>query len=109
MLYIGIIVIISGLMFKLFLPRRIDILYGYRTKLAVKNQDTWDVAQKYAANSLIILGFIHVALAFKLNELIADVSISYQFNLCLIGLVVMLIWDEIHLRRVFNRDGSRKK
>jgi uncharacterized membrane protein len=109
MLYIGMIVLILGLMFKLFRPRRIDILYGYRTKLAVKNQDTWDVAQKYAANSLIILGFIYVALGFKLNELIGDVSISYQLNICLIGLLIMLIFDEIHLRRVFNRDGSRKK
>jgi uncharacterized membrane protein len=108
MLYIGIIVVILGLIFKMFRPRRIDILYGYRTKIAMKNQDTWDVAQKYAANSFIILGFIYVAFGFKLSELIGDVSISYQLNLCLIGVVIMLIFDEIHLRRIFNKDGSRK-
>jgi len=109
MLYIGIIVITLGILFKLFPPRRIDILYGYRTKLAVKNQDTWDVAQKYAANSLIILGFVYVALGFKLDELIGDVSIGYKLNICLSWVFITIIFDEIHLRRVFNRDGTRKK
>ena len=57
---------------------------------------------------VIILGLIYVALGFKLSELIGDVSISYQLNLCLIGVVIIIIFDEGHLRRIFNKDGSRR-
>lgn len=109
MLYeLGILFAIGGLIFKIFPPKKINGVYGYRTNTSMKNQDTWNVAQKYAANSMIILGIVCVVLGFILNQLIKNVNIGYQGIIVLIGVIAMLILDELHLRKVFNKDGSRK-
>lgn len=105
---VGIICIIADFIFKTFLPRKTNSIYGYRTPLSMKNQDTWNEAQKYSANTFLILGFIYVALEFILNYLIKDISIGYKNIIVLMGFVIMIVVDEVHLRKVFNKDGSRK-
>lgn len=109
MLYeLGMLFAIGGLIFKIFPPKKINGVYGYRTNTSMKNQDTWNVAQKYSANSMIILGIVCVVLGFILNQLIKNVNMGYQGIIVLIGAFAMLILDELHLRKVFNKDGSRK-
>ncbi|WP_010295785.1 SdpI family protein [Clostridium senegalense] len=96
---IGIICIVIGFIFKAFPPRKINRIYGYRTKLSMKNEDTWNVAQKYSANTFIILGFIYLALEFILNQLSKTINVSYENIIILIGLVIMIILDEMHLKK----------
>lgn len=109
MLYgLGIIFLIAGFIFKILPPKKINSIYGYRTNISMKNQDTWNVAQKYSANSMIILGIVYAALEFILSQLIKNLAVSYQGIIFFIGVVVMLIFDEMHLRKIFNKDGSRK-
>lgn len=38
-------------------PKSINQLYGYRTKASMKNQDSWDFAQKRSAQDLKLFGF----------------------------------------------------
>lgn len=105
---VGVICMVLGFIFKVFPPRKINGIYGYRTKLSMKNQDTWNEAQKYSANTFVIFGFIYVSLQFVLSYLIRNISIGYENIIILIGLVIMIILDEVHLKKVFNKDGSRK-
>ncbi|GAA0086406.1 SdpC immunity protein SpdL [Clostridium sp. CTA-7] len=105
---VGIICIVAGFILKAFPPRKMNSIYGYRTPLSMKNQDTWNEAQKYSGNTFLILGLIYVALEFILNYLIKNISIGYQNIIVLIGVVIMIVLDEVHLRKVFNKDGSRK-
>lgn len=109
MLYeFGMVFAIAGFIFKVLPPKKINSVYGYRTSTSMKNQDTWNVAQKYSANSMITLGITCIALGFILSELIGNIAIGYQGIIVLIGAVVMIILDEVHLKKIFNRDGSRK-
>lgn len=55
-LLVGPIFIIAGVLMSLYPPRKINMLYGYRTKSAIKNQERWDFAQKYAASQMIKFG-----------------------------------------------------
>lgn len=105
---VGIICIVLGFIFKAFPPRKINHIYGYRTILSMKNQEIWNEAQKYSANTFIIFGFIYVALELVLSYLIKNISIGYENIIILIGVVIMIILDEVHLKKVFNKDGSRK-
>lgn len=57
---LGIICIIIGFIFKAFPPQKINSIFGYKTILSMKNQDTWNEAHKYSANTLVTLGFIVV-------------------------------------------------
>ncbi|EJP6473927.1 SdpI family protein [Clostridium sp. L74] len=90
-------------------PEDINSVYGYRTPFSMKNQDTWDESQRYAGFSMIILGIIQGILGIFL--IIQSINIdkeSIQLLFLLIGVIVMLIIDEKHLRNLFNKDGTRK-
>ena len=109
MLYtLGIIFTIIGAIFKIFPPKKINYFYGHRTTLAMKNQDTWDEAQRYSANTMIILGVISILIGLVFKFLIKNISEGYQGRIFFIGIIIMILVDEIHLRKIFNYDGSRK-
>ncbi|MCD2346796.1 SdpI family protein [Clostridium guangxiense] len=109
MLYaVGIIFIIAGIVLRVFPPKKINSIYGYRTNLSMKNQDAWNEGQKYSGNTFIVFGLIYCALEFALAKLIKNTNIAYQLAIFLIGIIIMLVIDEGHLRKVFNADGSRK-
>lgn len=55
-------VFLAGFAFKLFRPKKINSIYGYRSRFSMKNQSTWDEAQRYSANIFIITGSILVLL-----------------------------------------------
>ncbi|WP_452232535.1 SdpI family protein [Lacinutrix sp. MEBiC02595] len=60
---VGIIFILTGIIMQLFPPKKINPLYGYRTRNSMKNQNNWDFAQKYAAKLLTIIGVVLLLLS----------------------------------------------
>jgi uncharacterized membrane protein len=44
--------------FKLFPPKKINNFYGYRTKSSMKDQESWDTANRYSANALLVVALI---------------------------------------------------
>ena len=54
--------IVAAFMYK-FPPKRINPLYGYRTVKAMRNQDTWDFAQKYSSLRMLEVGAVFTILA----------------------------------------------
>ena len=52
---IVIIVLFVMMITKLFPPKNINSLYGYRTTKAMKNKVNWDFAQKYSTNLFLLL------------------------------------------------------
>jgi len=60
----AIIFIIAGFITLKFPPKKINMLYGYRTSASMKSQERWDFAQQYAAKLMIYLGFILLVCAF---------------------------------------------
>ena len=105
----GIIFLLGGLLMFKFPPESINGVIGYRTPMSMKNKDTWDEAQKYSGVSMIILGIISLLLAI-ISYLVKGLleNESFQLLFMLIGVVIMIIIDEVHLRKIFNKDGSRK-
>ena len=52
----GILFIIVGAILYKFPPKKINIIYGYRTVRSMKSKDRWDFAQNYSAKQLITFG-----------------------------------------------------
>ena len=107
-LFTGPIFLIVGLIFKLLPPKKINRIYGYRTVLSMQNQDTWNEAQRYSANSFIVFGFAYCIIGYIFDYVIKNVSMGYEGLVLIIGMIFMLVMDEGHLRKIFNSDGSRK-
>lgn len=52
----GIIFVLAGFVMLKFPPKKINMLYGYRTNRSMKSQERWNFAQKIAAIMLMKLG-----------------------------------------------------
>lgn len=55
---VGVTFLLAGLLMLVFPPKKINILYGYRTKTSMKNQSNWDFSQKLASRLFMICGIV---------------------------------------------------
>lgn len=55
--------VLAGYITKRFPPKKINHLYGYRTRTSMQHQEAWDFAQKFSANEMMKLGTIMLVLA----------------------------------------------
>jgi hypothetical protein len=75
----------------------------------MKNHDTWDVAQKNGGLSMIILGLVNGIFGiWAISQPMVINNEIVQLILLLIGSIIMIVSDEKYLRKLFNKDGSRK-
>lgn len=105
----GVIFIIAGLIFKSFPPKTINHIYGFRSGFSMRSQAVWDEAQRYSANSMIITGIITVALGFLFSPFAISISDGYKMLIFLACTFGMLVLDEVHLRKKFDRNGVRRQ
>ncbi len=75
-LLVGVIFIVAGLVMLMIPPRKINGLYGYRTRNSMVSQERWEFAQKYSAKEMIRSGGLMcllstIGLVYKPSENIA--------------------------------------
>lgn len=108
-LTVSVIFIFFGFILMKFPPGSINSIYGYRTPLSMKNQDTWNIAQQYGGFSLIIFGIINAILGgWSFIQPMNINNETFQILFLVIGAFIMIFIDELRLRKIFNKDGSRK-
>lgn len=83
---VGLMLFILGLIFYNFPPKKINDLYGYRTLAAQKNQQTWDVANSYAAKYMIKCGLILIVIGLLITGLLKEITISVKIKATLTAL-----------------------
>ena len=84
---VGSIFIVTGVILYLYPPKKINSMYGYRSKKSMSNDDHWQFAQKYAAKMMVILGFMY----FLITQLILIFDIGKSYHLSIgIGLLIAL-------------------
>ena len=96
-------------------PKNINSLYGYRTTMSMKNQDTWQFAHAVAGKfwfrwSWVSLVIAIVPMLFTLGQsedTICTVGLVLTVVL-LIPLVAVIPHTETALRRTFDEDGYRR-
>jgi uncharacterized membrane protein len=64
----GVIFIIAALIQIKFPPKKINSLYGYRTKNSMKSQEAWDFAQLYSAKLMLRFGGGLTLISLLLNK-----------------------------------------
>ena len=112
---IPLIMIISGGCFLKKAPGKINSIFGYRTALSMKNEDTWSFAHKHMGKlwfraGIIILPVSIAAMFFALGKG-EDTIYSFVTVVTLIQtvlLVILIFPTEAALRKNFDKDGKRK-
>ena len=97
---------LAGYITKRFPPKKINHLYGYRTKTSMRNQEVWDFAQRYSASEMIKLGIIMLILAgfawFAEVQFKGDIFVA--IGLTVIFPLVMLFQIETELKKRFPKE-----
>ena len=112
-LFVPIIMVIFGKSFLKAAPKEINGIYGYRTAMSMKNQDTWEFAHKHFGkvwfySGLILLPLNIIPLLFVMGES-KDLIGTIGILVCLIDTAVMLlsiIPTERALKKNFDSDGN---
>ena len=110
LLLVGIIFSIVGFIFRIFPPKKINWIYGYRTFSSMKNTDTWNVANKYSAELMIAEGItltiLGVAILFIPNPGVTTAILA--IGLILLSAIILIVATERQLNKVFDNQGKRK-
>ena len=102
---LGASILLIGIVFRIF-PPKANLLVGYRTKMSMLNQETWEVGNRYAFNLFILFGTLSV---------IAGISSYYSSydpkivaGSTIVSLFLIIILTEMKLRKLFDKEGNRK-
>ena len=107
--------IVFGLLFTKHAPKRVNLVYGYRSVMSMKNADTWQFGNLYAGKLLFGSGCI-----FLVGSLIALFSVmnSSVSVIRTVGIVIIIahtvflfgsiILTQKALHKTFDHNGKRK-
>lgn len=105
----NLLILAIAVLFRIFLPKRRMLLYGYRTRFSRLNNATWLEANKYFANLFLLVTFICYLLSI-IFELTVSNHISEKLNpiIAITSIVLAVVLTEKHLKNKFNDDGTEK-
>ncbi len=113
-LLIPFIMIGFGKCFSKTAPKDINMLFGYRTSMSMKNEDTWIFAHKYCGKIWLISGLIMLPLSIVAMLLVVDGSKDVVgtvgvilCNIQIISIIVSIILTEKALKKTFDKNGNK--
>lgn len=103
----GILIFVALLIF-IFIPRRRNAFFGYKTAFALQNDDTAKEANSYFSKTFLIL--LTIGLVIYLLSIfffkVSDGLMAFLFIILPIAISVVL--TEKHLKKLFDENGKRK-
>lgn len=80
-LVFGPIFILAGAVLVIFPPKKINYLYGYRTRTSMKNEVNWIFAQKYSGKIMMLLGLAYASALLTLSSFITDETLGLSLGM----------------------------
>lgn len=98
---LGLIFVITGLIMYYFPPKKINYLYGYRTKNSMKNLERWTFAQRHSAKLMMWCGV--VLLITGIVGVILNLDPNIMKIVGLVELIILVIFLFIKTETDINR------
>lgn len=100
----GGLMIIAGILIKLFPPTSINSVYGYRTRRSMSDQRLWNEANRYSASLMILSGLVIMAMGLLLRSNL----IILQLALLMAACVITFMLTEKRLKNMtYSQGGDR--
>ena len=98
---IAIFFLIAGVWILIFPPKKINNLYGYRTKNSMKSQSSWDFAQRFSGWEIIRGGIILfvsslVGLQYDLSE---NLETIIGLSILVVVIIIFLLRTEQAIKK----------
>ena len=113
---IPLIMVVCGWLFMHGIPKDRNSLFGYRTGMSVKNDDTWRFAHEYCGRLWLIIGLVLFAvttvfMVLSMNmdpERVAFIS-GILMMIYVVPLLATVAATESAMKKTFDTRGKRKK
>lgn len=106
-LLFGPLILVISLITKYYPPKKINNLYGYRTKRSMMNMDTWIFANTYSTNILILSGLFTTLIQLLFWKMAVEDFVLIGLAAFVIGLGLSIFLTERKLKQTFDNDGNR--
>lgn len=105
----GILFIITGVLYKLFPPKRMIGYHGVQTKAARRGEDCWKEANRFVATPALTTGilFSFLSLLPLLLKNAGFLNSRFAFLLIFASLYVLHFATTRHLNKLFDKEGNR--
>ena len=107
---LGVVFLIGAQITLRYPPKKINSLYGYRTKNSMKSQQHWDFAQRYSSIKMKALGLIYLlmgGLFYFLNY--ESVAVGLLIGITTVPPLVLLLQTEKAIKTQFPKDAPKEK
>ncbi len=101
-LILGVLLVIVFIIFRLFPPKKMNSIYGYRSSKSTQSIENWKFANKYFAIKGLIVGILSIAIGLLSTYLIA----SYSTGITVISTISLLILIFVATERRLSQIGS---
>jgi uncharacterized membrane protein len=95
---VGFVFAVAAFISLKFPPKKINSIYGYRTSRSMKNQENWDLAQRFSSQLMLKQGLIMFVLAFILAILPIPMEIATLISLLLLVTSVINLFVQTEKR-----------
>lgn len=83
---VGTVFLFAGIMMFLFPPKKINYLYGYRTRSSMKSIERWNFAQKLSSRLMMICGILLL-----ITGVIGGILFQDQTAISIVGIVETIL------------------
>jgi len=105
----GILMTVLGWLYVKYPPKKINQLYGYRTRRSMANQQIWDFANAIGSKMMFSLGLVLLFAGIVLFFFYpVNTVILITTFLMLIGIGVGMFWCETQLNKRYDKNGTPK-
>ena len=107
---LGVVFLIGAQITLRYPPKKINSLYGYRTKNSMKSQQHWDFAQRYSSIKMNALGLIYLLMGgifYFLNY--ESVAVGLLIGITTVPPLVLLLQTENAIKTQFPKDAPKEK
>jgi uncharacterized membrane protein len=102
------VILVLATLYKLFPPKDIHSLYGYKSKRALKTIETWKEANRFAGVALFKISFIGFVFPFLFYFFIPQYNLFLTIITSTLLLFFIVFLTEKYLDTYFTKDGTGK-
>ena len=105
----GVLLTLIGVIYAQYPPKKINPMYGYRTKRTMANQTVWDYANKIGARMIIWTGLLCIAMSAIVYFIYPNpYAIAISSGMLVAGLIIGLLLCEKDLNSHFDKNGNTR-
>lgn len=115
-LLVPLTMMLFGYLFYYKTPKRINSVYGYRTKMSRKNRHTWEFAHQYCGRVWMLVGGGMLLVSVVCMKMVLDANVDtigmWGGVLVMVQCVLMILsipLTERALRKNFDKNGIKKE